>query len=232
MSHTYDIDGRKKKSVTTILGDVNNKQALGLWMVNEAIDYLRDLVGVKLSDKMLDTAHKRHVVLSKRALAIGSEVHDYIDRYLKEGIWPEDDCKYGESNKCLTAATKWMIDFNFDCVETEQRVHSEHSAGTLDLVGWMSPKGSEEMVKYVLDWKTSKSIYRESKVQVAAYRHMLDDDEVEGIGVIRLDKESGEYQFNDCTNKYDELLREWFSSERLYYDRHPRLAKAAGWNNE
>lgn len=232
MSHTYDSDGREKKSVTTILSDVNNKSALGLWMVNEAALYLQNFIGIKLSEKIIEMAKIRHRILSKKALAVGSEVHDYLDRYIKDGIWPEKDCKYKESEKCLNAATQWMLDYDFKPVSSEVVVSSEHSAGTMDLKGWMNPKGLDEPVKYVLDWKSSKKVYREHGVQVAAYRHMDDDDEVEGIGVIRLDKETGKYQFKDFTKKYDELLREWFSSERLYYDRHPILAKKAGWNDK
>ena len=85
MSHTYDKDEYKYPSVTTIISECSNKDALIQWASNATRDYIIDhweLMQGLCIDEHLNAARFDYKRLSKEALLIGSEVHAKIERFL------------------------------------------------------------------------------------------------------------------------------------------------------
>ena len=91
---------------------------------------------------------------------------------------------------------------------------------------------------YVIDWKSSKRHYPEMRYQVAAYRSTFRSDigqithDIQGHGVLRLDKDTGKPDWKDHSATYEHDLRVFNTMVELYYLTHPRLAKAAGWKED
>lgn len=183
----YDIDGEKLPSVTAILGAVA-KPALIPWaakqereMVFAAVRRLLPDPAVKRDNFMLSLEsavgqEKAHSKALAAAGTIGSEAHELIEwnlrRELKQAVGDEPKV----SEKALWAYMAWddwrrASNLSVDLVE--QVVYSKRYgyAGTLDFAGQIDHEGERETV--VADIKTSKSIYREAHLQVAAYAHAL-----------------------------------------------------------
>ncbi len=75
--------------------------------------------------------------------------------------------------------------------------------GTPDFIGKING------VRYLLDWKTSKQVYRKHKVQMAAYKYLHDlfrpDEPIERFGVVRLCKRTGvfdDHYWHDLTPEF------------------------------
>jgi len=181
-------------------------------------------------------AHKHH---SQKALDVGSEVHDWIETYLKSECYPDFDYKFyydlkPEVHNAVSAFLGWAEDNNLKPISIEKTVYGNGWAGMLDFFGYLNGK------LYVLDWKSSKVIYPEMRYQIAAYRSetprmkqidQSDDKEnwVEtGCGILRLDKETGLPEFKDTSKTYEQDLNVFNKMVELYFARHPIIRKNAG----
>ena len=121
---------------------------------------------------------------------------------------------------------KWKDDNDVKPIYLEQTVSSKYWAGTLDFLGWYNGK------LYVIDWKSSKSFYPEMRYQIAAYRSAAPRHGVEGCAVLRLDKLTGLPEFKDYSKTYEKDLKVFNAMVDLFYLRHPRLAKKAGYEED
>ena len=226
---TYQIEGNKYASVTTIISDCTDKSgALTQWAANSTVLWLRehsqtDPTGLirMVSDEDLEAARFNFRDISKDALDIGSEVHEAIQTYLKTGKEPQDPID--EVLSAFIAFLEFKDEHDMQTEKTEFTVYDSQLkwAGTLDWIGMFDGK------RTVLDWKTNKGkIYKESHYQIAAYRSA--DPWVESCGCVRIDKESG-YADYKCTDKsYLDDLNVFQKMCALYYARHPRIRKGAG----
>ena len=212
-----DADGNKIPSVTTILGMID-KPALVQWSANCAIDYVIDSLNDdwnQYQDKMnilelLESARKKWRGVSMKARDIGSEVHDYIEMYLKHGRQPSKPSD--EALSAFIAFLEWEREHDVRVIETEHVVYGDGYAGTTDLIAIC------DGIKFIIDFKTSKRIYREMALQTAAYRCACGDD-IQGNGVLRLDKETGEPEWKDFSAGYEHdiasfiALKDWYNIE-------------------
>jgi hypothetical protein len=236
MSHKYThkihTGGFEYCSVTTIIGDCTDKSApLMGWSAKMVCEWIRqncdifnhvndpDTVwGVTKED--LDNAKMNYREVSKDALDIGSEVHSAIEHYLKTGIEPKI-----ENEKVLAAFVaflEWKDEHQLFPLALEETVYGAGFGGMLDYRGIFDGK------QYVIDWKSSKAIYAsEMGPQIAAYRFVFPD--VEGCGILRLDKDTGLPEWKDFSDRYERDLKTFHLMRDLYYQRHPILAKKAGW---
>lgn len=225
---TYSIDGRELASVTTIIGDCADKSgALTQWAANMTVEWIRQnawqekLEEYIVSEDELELARRNFRDVSQDALDIGSEVHDAIEYYLKTG--KERRVERPESISAFVAFLEWKDSFNLEVIETEKTVSGEYYAGTLDLLCKL------DGIKYIVDLKTSKAIYPDYRYQIAAYRATQND--IEGSGILRLDKETGLPEWKDFSKSHEKDLRVFMAMVDLYYLRHPRNAKKAGYND-
>ena len=195
----------------------------------------------------LNDARFHFKTVSKEALDVGSEVHDIIEKHLLlcmehpaiysiAGVEHPDEIKLSKgAQNAFTAFLNWAKEYDVKPIELEKRVYLDSWAGTLDFYGEFNGK------KYVIDWKTSKKMYPEMRYQVAAYRHAREmmfawdidtpPRQIEGCGVLRLDKESGMPEWKDTSKTYFKDLSIFHHMVDLYFERHPIIAKKAGREN-
>lgn len=154
--------------------------------------------------------------VSQTALDIGSEVHNAIEKHLQDKDYNTLTTKEAENG--FQAFLAWEKEVDLKPIALEQTVWGDRWAGTEDYLGYYKGK------LYVIDWKTSKAFYPEMRYQVAAYRSVSGDN-VEGCGVLRLDKETGLPKFHDTSKTYESDLAVFNCMVTLYYLRHPIVRK-------
>ena len=105
------------------------------------------------------------------------------------------------SKTALQAFGKWVKENEVEWISTEERIYSkEHQyAGTVDAVATIDDKFS------VIDFKTSKQIYKSYKLQVYAYKQAIEEmygEEVESCWILRFDKATGKFQAKEIKEDY------------------------------
>ena len=142
----YTIGGVKYPSVTTILS-VINKPYLTNWKVK---------LGKEESEK-----------ISGEAADIGLYVHKAIECYNKGKAFPMPEDKEQQQiiRRAVRDYRKWLRQTGFEPLKSELIVYSEQYkyAGTLDCVGFTGDS------ILICDYKTSKAIWPENKLQLSAY---------------------------------------------------------------
>ena len=223
VDHEYTrLSGEVIPSATEIL-NIISKPALTFGAASEAGKYFREkiipcdkladtniklpLFTLPLSDTgaptSLDQFQKDMTQASSRkaseAADIGSEVHHYISRYIKQRLTKgqmnreEFDPKHPIVKKCFNSFKDWIRDNNVRFYSSEEMVyHPELKyAGTVDAVAEIN----EEFC--VIDFKTSARVYPEHHLQCAAYAKAVEliyGREVDCTYVLRFDKKTGKYQ--------------------------------------
>jgi len=224
-------------SVTTIIGQLDKSGPLMGWAVKTMAEYLKALADkdgnilIKKADveDIFKKAKAYHKEVSQIAKDIGSEVHNAIEVHLKgQKVNLEGQPK--EVLKGYDAFLTWEKENELNVVATERKVCSKLLyAGTLDLIAEL--KG----VLYLVDFKTSKAIYDDYVMQVAAYRcaseyGMYCDNgkwkesaiDIRHAGILRLDKTTGLPEWKtydmDTINKamsmFTDLLKYWQKKNR------------------
>ena len=227
MSGHYEKDGIKFPRVTSIISDCNgSKEGLLQWSANEAIRWLRENMTAydttningphyKVCESDLQQARYAYKDTSRIALDVGSEVHRAIEDFLK-GKPAVLTTVFAENS--FDAFLEWKSKNNLEVIALEQTVWGDRWAGTADCICLLNGK------KYVIDWKTSKAFYMtEMGAQIAAYRSCLPD--VEGSGILRLDKETGMPHWKDFSKRYERDLAVFNAMVSLYYLKHKLIAK-------
>lgn len=218
-------------SVTEIISDCTNSSgALTQWSANMCKLWIEENACPVIDDESwyvnledLDNMRFHFREVSQKALDIGSEVHDAIEWYLKYERIPT--FKTEAAQNAFKAFHSWKEENKLQPLRLEQTVYGDNWAGTLDFLGYFNDK------LYVIDWKSSKAHYPEMRYQVAAYRsESRVKKDIRGIvpvgnGVLRLDKETGMPDFKDHSKTYKKDLAVFNAMVKLYYLRHPRIAK-------
>jgi hypothetical protein len=176
---TYYLNGKRVPGVTTVIDSQSgwNKRALMMWAVREA------------------TAGNDPMQQKAKAADAGTVCHELIRSHFTEKpfdwtVYPADVVKAGK--RAYAGFESWREQYSFTLVASELSLVSPElkCGGTLDLVV------SQDDDTYLVDFKTSKGVYPEFIVQVAAYANIY--EEVQGVPIslayiLHLDKESGEF---------------------------------------
>lgn len=128
-------------------------------------------------EPLLEAANKIPDKLKDDAAALGTEAHAYIDKFIKgESLGPLPDSVL----EPVSAFADWWKRSGLSFVAGDTKVASRRHGfgGSLDA---LAINGSGVLV--LLDWKTSKAIYDEYALQVAAYCYAF--TETYGISVKR-----------------------------------------------
>jgi hypothetical protein len=150
----------------------------------------------------------RHYRETREAAAdAGTLAHAMVDAHIRGELVavPPDVLEPVKANALLSyhAFREWFDGSRIDLVETEMHLVSEdyRFGGTPDAVGRL--KGQLAL----LDWKTSKAVYADYLIQLAAYEHLWNANRGEqitgGIHVCRFDKSTGGFSHH------------WWPSEAL-----------------
>ena len=240
-------------SVTEIIGDCTDKSgALTQWAANQVVEWIRENCECAddpcdyymVDNDELNEARFNFKTVSQKALNIGSEVHAIIENYLKwimyqkGGIFKLPIHITPEARNSINAFYEWADEHNLEPISLEQTIYGNGWAGTLDFRGFMRHKDWDRKKAYIIDWKSSKAHYPEMRYQSAAYRSESDPIiqeyngikltyPIEGCGVLRLDKETGLFDWKDTSKSYEQDLRIFHRMVDLYFERHPIIRKRA-----
>lgn len=141
----YLVDGVRYDKVTSILHHIPHPQ-LESWFKRATPEQLQD----------------------QTALHRGTHMHTAIEARLKEGVF-DKNMWGGEIARRMHAFESWVSNYNIKfgpyVLEAPLYSHTWGVAGTADFVGYIDSELT------VADWKSSKGVYDNYPVQVAAYMH-------------------------------------------------------------
>ena len=173
-------EGKRVPSVTTIINQHLgwNKQALLGWTK-------RMMLGGQDADKVLNEAGD-----------IGTLLHLLIEGHQRGFDIDTKDYSYNQEKAAMKAFAgylQWYEKVKFKSLRNEVLLINEEMqvGGTIDCIGKMG----DDLV--VVDWKTSKYLYAENKLQLAAYTYMFEQAQPKanvayGL-VMRFGKEDGKF---------------------------------------
>ena len=197
-AHSYKVDGIKVPSVTRVVDGCFPKN---------------------LTDWALSVGEEEYHRIIDEALDIGNYTHKWIEDYINEK--PIDE----PTNPSIDAFLRWETNCGVEFIDSERKIYCDRFkyAGTVDAVAKINGRVC------VIDFKTSKKIYKPYHLQVTAYAQAI--KRIDGLKrwplgiILRLDKETGEYEqkvfepkdhfdvFKKCLE-----LRQW-SSLRIKNDK-------------
>lgn len=208
-------DGKRVPGVTTIVGRFKDSSALLWWAFDQGKAAERGEIR-SLYDKRDEAADS------------GTLAHDAIEAYLKGGdpekvLSDADDKIRIPAEQGFRNAVEWLEQTKIEVLDTEFPLVSEEYrfGGTPDAIG----KDTHGRI-VLLDWKTSKGVYLDMLIQLAAYGHLLKecrDITVERYHLCRFDKANGDF----AHHMYTDLSDAWeqFLLFRAAYDIDKRLKK-------
>jgi len=204
----YYIDGRELPSVTTIL-KVIDKPALMNWAARQGAK------AVLLDSTKYDTPEKAAAAIyqiSDSAMSRGSEAHKVAEAYVTAYVQGKAD-EFVSDNPYFPAIRAFFQTMRPEVIYWELRlVNMEHGyAGTADLIARVGPK------TFVIDYKTSKAVYDEYRLQVEAYRRctmaILSDgtrvalkSPITDGGAVVLLKDDGTFAWQEVTSDHTVFL--------------------------
>ena len=174
-------ENKRISGVTTIISSLGwNKQALMYWAWNEGIE----------GRNFRDT--------SQKAANIGTIAHAMIEADLKGKEFDSSKFDKDMIDKAETAYLAWLewkelVSFNL--LESEKSLISEEHqfGGTIDIAVIKN-------VTAILDLKTSKDIYSDHKIQIAAYGKLWDENypnnPIQAYYILQLGKEDGSFHYH------------------------------------
>ena len=171
-SHSYRVDGLRIPSVTRIVDGCFPKN-LHEWVA---------VVGGEEYNRITD-----------EALRIGNDTHKFIEDFITYGHTCGDPDEHIAPS--IEAFMAWDEKYQPKWMSSERKIYCDKHkyAGTVDAVAQINGRVC------VIDFKTSKKIYKPYHLQVTAYAQAI--KRIDGLRrwplgiILRLDKETGQY---DC----------------------------------
>jgi len=216
VDHTYKVNGERIPSVTKVL-DACFPKYLTDWAVGEGADFFKaslepyrlapsEEVGTfMLPAKVVEHIYKgirtAHKLISGEAAQVGTSVHNWISEAIawKMGKGDEPALPLNEeARQCTRAFKKWASEKNIKWISTEEKVYYDSLVPHYRYCGTIDALAKIDKVECLIDFKTSKKIYKPNHLQVAAYSHAIAaqyNKKKPPVGIIlRLDKDTGEFQ--------------------------------------
>lgn len=202
-THRYTIyDGEKKvkaPSVTTILGVIDKSGPLIPWAINQTVNFYRAafLPDTSYPTVVLDTIHEQAKRAARNvkeeAADIGTQAHNWLETYFKNGFVPQPLPEHPKVLNCVNAALAWLKEHDVRPIFNERRIYSRRYqySGTLDMLALV------DGVLTIVDWKSSRGLYKEFFLQTAAYSAAYTEEtgtKIEQRILIRLGKDDGEFE--------------------------------------
>lgn len=192
---TYSYNGLNVPRCTEIIGSTINKEHLKNW-------------AAKLGDKYDSEM--------KRILDTGSLAHKYIEDYIQYGkIYETNKYKHADQIEAMKAYhnfIKFWTDMKnkgyiIEPLFLEYSFATPWYGGTIDFIAGITPPNSNQRKLYILDFKTSKKItytyflqlmlYAQAYTSCLVYEdiNLLAYRQLNGIGIIRVDKQQDKYEY-------------------------------------
>ncbi len=221
MSRAYTIDDTEMPSVTTVLGILDKSEFLIPWAVRACTGFIRKNKGDRdrypTLDALLGAAESEWRTARDEAADIGSDIHNLIEKYIKNGMDAAGTMR-PEVEHGFLAFLEWEKTMKVRWEESEMTIHHPelYYGGTLDAVAVI---GTE---RYVIDFKSSNGFYDTFGPQIAAYREAFNygvSNEVKatGCGILRLDKKTGIPEWKDYTKRQNRDFKSFSKLLDYYY---------------
>jgi len=217
-SRYYEVNGEKYISVTQALG-VIDKPALKFWAVKKCYEYLLKFLdetgkGI-ITLKDLEDAKREHTRFTTDAANIGTAVHKWVENYIKtkDDTLPNDE----RIMNGVLAFLRWRDAHNVEFISSERMILSP----THKFIGTMDAEAIIDGKVCVIDFKTSKGIWKEHRLQTAAYQKAAEEEGSEFTGdrwIARFDKVTAEFeakQFGDVEEDYAAFINALQLNRRL-----------------
>lgn len=200
--HSYHVvegdETFKVPSVTTICGIIDKSPALVPWAANTTAAAIKAsiLPDVAYDEVFLasaiEVARNAHRAKKEEAANIGTQAHHWLEAYFKHGVnadVPDDE----RVQNCIYAALEWLDTHSVQKIDIEKRIYSRQHrfSGTLDKLALV------DGVRSLIDWKSSKDIYPEHRLQTSAYVGAYEEEGFEPVlqrFLIKLGKEDGHFE--------------------------------------
>lgn len=190
---------------------------------------------------LLNTARFNYRAISKDATDVGHEAHKWLEGYIKymiergfysfediEAAYIVDNPKPTEQRalNCVNAALSWLHKHKVKPLASERKIYSRlfNYSGTEDFEGSLTACGNHNCCPYdgevlfIADFKSSKTIYDEYRLQLAAYHQARTEEDPEfgnAVGariILRLGKDDGEFESLAVTQAQFEMDTDGFLS--------------------
>ena len=213
--HSYKVDGEKVPSVTKVI-DACFPKHLTDWAVAEGADFFKaSLEPYRLAPteesgtfmlpakvvthihKGIQTAYKS---IGREAAQIGTIVHNWIEsaiEYKMSGGTAPKVPKGDEVRNCIKAYKAWSRERKPVWLAAEQKVYYHDPGGVNCYAGTVDALAEIDGKLCIIDFKTSKKIYKPYHLQVAAYAQAIstqDQIDMPMAMILRFDKETGIFQ--------------------------------------
>jgi hypothetical protein len=200
--HRYFVNGYKAIGVTTITGLIDKSRPLMYWATRLACDHLTEIhiKGRKIEIEDIEIACKLHTKRKKEAADLGTQVHEWAEKYIKAKVKERPDIPMPKNERVLNgvlAFLKWVNEHRVKFLESERIIYSRKNKfiGTMDCVFTMGDE--KHKIIHVGDFKTSSGIYDEMIFQVTAYEDAYREETGAECGdkyILRFDKETAEFE--------------------------------------
>lgn len=213
--HKYKVGDDITPSVTKVIDNIV-PVFLTTWAANEGANWFRrnanrgwDLKNEEDIDMLAKGISSAHIITSRTALDIGKIVHKYIQEIID---WSLMSYQEGEVEmpkmpdneaavNAIQAFGNWVKENKVEWIAAEEKIYSKKYkyAGTVDAVATIDDKFS------VIDFKTSKKIYKSYKLQVYAYKQAIEEmygKKVKSCWILRFDKVDGKFQAMEVKENY------------------------------
>ncbi len=212
--HIYMIDGKRKTGVTTYLNIKDKSTALMKWQGETTAKHLFNLMekGGTISQDDVVKAIFAHVDEKNKAADLGSEIHDWIERYinhkLKKKGYPKPEMPTDQNVVTgVTSFLEWESEHKVKYLWAERIVYSKK----YDYIGKADFGASVDGETCLCDIKTGNGMYNSVLAQTAAYAYADTEEcgmKYAGRWAIRIAKETpDEYQTRmELKNKIKNLL--------------------------
>jgi len=225
----YEIEGIEYPSVTQITGLLDKSDALLGWATGCMEKYILNKLGEGSIEDIIHEARFNYKEISNEAKDIGTEVHNMIEWHIKSIIEKSEMPSYkgdraDEVQNGYLAFLDWEKENIKQWHESELTVVNNefYYAGQLDAVAELA-----DGRMFVIDFKTSKGFYDGYDLQIAAYRNtdkIKNEYKIDGMGVLRLDKETGQPEWKEYKN-YGRALAAFLALLDYYYSAKKRRLK-------
>ena len=176
-------DGKRVPGVTTIIGRFKDSGALLWWAFEQGKSAERGEIN-SLYDKRDEAAES------------GTLAHELVERHINGDIPDETDVTINaDAWQGYTNYIIWQKNNKIEILEQEMELVSEKYkfGGCPDAIG----KDSEGRI-CLLDWKTSNGVYPDYIIQLAAYKHLWEENNPDrpitgGFHLCRFSKEHADF---------------------------------------
>jgi len=200
--HIYSVNNKRiKNSVTGVTGLIDKSPMLMGWAIKVMGICLIELLGKnkKITEKDIINAKFEYKRIGKHSTDIGTQVHSWIERYIKRSDTQSldvDDININdidadeEAKSAIKAFLVWEKRVKPKFLGAEELLYSKkyNYAGMFDALIKVKNKIA------LVDFKTSTAIWKEYRYQIAAYWYAWEEmtgQRIDNGLVLRLDKSTG-----------------------------------------